>query len=739
MPKEIKWPEAVAPILSNSVRGISTLFPPKILIEGFCTANLAIMKNASRAVETQSSDECKLRHPFLANCKTSAQCQKICINLDLLDAMPQLQNKTTLVASLEFWFCILDISFLSASELCVSGDNNGGGGEQMRIISGLYRFYWPDDPACAMLTRDINYEYDKGRDITYDFMKLITKFCRETYSNAKDVAAKAANKRNTLPKQPLRRGFLDTDIFRYLVTLEASVDSLYQNVLYTELSEASFENMSAENRLPSHIITKYSLQSLNAKGDIQELDQLDERTNMLNAARNRLTILKRHCENSHLAYLMLVRKYVCGFAADERNRLKQIFMLSEEERQIYQTGDLGQHETPTMKAQRLSLANLHQSMRIESHYRFQMMLTTLLNRLFSEYLDFCAISRGIPLEIRVKNILKYDETVSEDFVDYRRAQFTNVRSYSTSWIMPYELQTYSYPWQHFRRTRLDDWGRPSILKTTSDQVNEKSTIIVNNKFKPVTRTSAQYINSGERQKKCHTALESLQEKKYRGECGKHISPSGVSSTTRNLYVVETSDSAATPHFSLQNRHTTDFGQSIILPPLSSVMPSSSSSNNQQELAMMSVSSSSSAAPVSTPVEKGDMSFCVSGGAADGAYMDYLQSPMMPSFGSAQQPAATPSQQHQEDSNKTDSHSFNVSASPFFPALMTSPPLEFIDNIVLCDTPSTTDDFDMLFSKYSTETLTTNNNNTAETSTAVATRSSVRESSGSFTRSQRRYR
>lgn len=311
-------------------------------------------------------------------------------------------------------------------------------------------------------------------------MKLITKYCRETYSNAKDAAAKAANKRNTLPKQPLRRGFLDTDIFRYLITLEASVDSLYQNVLYTELSEASFENMSAENRLPRHIIAKYSLQSINAKCDIQELDQLDERTNMLNAARNRLTILKKQVENSHLAYLMLVRKYVVGFAADERNRLKQIFMLSAEERQIYQTGDLGQRETPTMKAQRLSLANLHQSMRIESHYRFQMMLTTLLNRLFSEYLDFCSISRGIPLEIRVKNILKYDETISEDFVEYRRAQFTNVLSHSTSWLLPYELQTYSYPWQHFRRTRLDDWARP-INFETSDQVmeNVQTSLIIN--------------------------------------------------------------------------------------------------------------------------------------------------------------------------------------------------------------------------------------------------------------------
>jgi hypothetical protein len=215
----------------------------------------------------------------------------------------------------------------------------------------------------------------------------------------------------------------------------------------------------------------------------------------------------------------------------------------------------------------------------------------------------------------------------------------------------------------------------------------------------------------------------------------------IPTTTRNLYVVETSDSAATPHFSLQNiaQQPTDFGQAIIL-------PSSSSSTSNQELAMMS-SSASAAAAGSTLVEKGDMSFCGGGASGGGSYMDYLQSPMMSSFGSTSQPAivATPaiSPRHhrQQDSDKTNSHSFNVSASPFYPALMTSPPLEFIDNIVLCDAPSTTtptttaDDFDALFTKFSTETLTTN----AETSAAVATRSSVRESSGSYTRSLRRYR
>jgi hypothetical protein len=97
------------------------------------------------------------------------------------------------------------------------------------------------------------------------------------------------------------------------------------------------------------------------------------------------------------------------------------------------------------------------------------MLTTLLNRLYSEYLDFCCISRGISLETRIKDILKHEQTMSEDFVDYRRTQFTNVISKSTGWLLPYELQTYAYPWLHYRRTRLDDWGRPMNFETPSDR------------------------------------------------------------------------------------------------------------------------------------------------------------------------------------------------------------------------------------------------------------------------------
>lgn len=369
-----------------------------------------------------------------------------------------MRSQSALLASLEYWFCVLDVCFISASELSSESRKIGN---ELRMMSKIFTSYIPTDPACAILINEesSNYEYVQGRDITHDFLRLIAQYCRESYSNSKNSAVEAAKSRKTSAKDPLKRNFLDTDIFKYLVTMEACVDSLYSNVLYTPISSDNFNKMAARNRPPANIVSKYSLKSPNAgKNTLPEVETLDQRTNMLTAAKNRLIIYKNHAPNTHLAYLMLLRKFISAFAWDERKRLEHIFTLTNEERRIYKTEQLGNHETFEMKTKRLSLANLHASIRMESKRRYETMMRTLLIRLFSDYLDFCCTKNGIVAETRIKDILKHQETVSDDFINYRRMQFGNIIAQSEKWLLPYELYVYTYPWPINRRKQVERYS-----------------------------------------------------------------------------------------------------------------------------------------------------------------------------------------------------------------------------------------------------------------------------------------
>lgn len=417
-------------------------------------------KSLWNGADEKEKNECVLRHPYLPPCTTRV-CNKRVINVDGFLAVPQLQNQSALLASLEFYWVMLDVQFIHSKNLDCSGKDNS-----IRMISAFLKdvtpkpqdFYGRDDDDDENDDNLANSEARFGRDITYDYMNLLTSFCRGSYLYAKELmgrqAATAELKRKSgaisrkkSQKPIVRVAFCDTSIFHYLCAAEAIVDGLKDEILYTNIYADDFSKMHIDNRLPKSVAEKLFVQTFEEARPIPEIEKLDERSNMLMNALARLSIYKNNAENVHLSYLCLVKKYLTTFCKEERQRLEHVFKLLDSEKNIYRTQFITD-EKADKKMMRLSLLNLHRKIRVDARKKYESTIIAMISKFHSLYLEFICEANGISLASRIDDVLKYREKTFDDFVGHRRKQFNmliKALSSDTKWIMPHELTVYSAP------------------------------------------------------------------------------------------------------------------------------------------------------------------------------------------------------------------------------------------------------------------------------------------------------
>ncbi|CAG5096504.1 Oidioi.mRNA.OKI2018_I69.XSR.g14649.t1.cds [Oikopleura dioica] len=201
------------------------------------------------------------------------------IDLNICDRFLPVQQAQAALAASEFYLTVLGIKMMTTVE-----ENS----VKIRMISTTAKsvteeFGALDLPAKGKIDKSFRF----GQDVTEDYLALLKSLCTASYGDQKTSYQFTPSENELIPLS-----IIDTNMFDYLFTVEAIVDSVYDKV---ELSIVEDDNW-----IPASF---HSYPYDNGNVDYTQIPNAANWQNLIERCSYRLSLIRDDTENCHLIYL----------------------------------------------------------------------------------------------------------------------------------------------------------------------------------------------------------------------------------------------------------------------------------------------------------------------------------------------------------------------------------------------------------------------------------------------------
>ncbi|CBY19671.1 unnamed protein product [Oikopleura dioica] len=342
----------------------------------------------------------------------------------VLGSLPQDLQFEVKFAYMEYYFCICDCKFVPKS---IWNEQIRMDSDEFRIVSFLNRSIAPRNN--SDLTTDATGEdpsqdivYNLGCDITSEIISMIKTLCESSYTQTKSQTGFDAKK-----DEVSWVSFLRSETFKYLVSLQSTVDYSHDDVRYVNTH-------CANNKVAADLQFLVDIADNGDRldnSDDQKMAGADDNFDLLRDTRrlahnlNRLRELARYEHSRHVSFAILatIRKFLTDLVQHERDRLRKILSFTQSESKlVFRALD---SLTQSELEERSTLLSSHRNIRTVSNANHFIMMTKLVQRLASFYVNFTITVPG-KSSYRVNQFLKNSFNRQDDLVKLRKEQYRDL-------------------------------------------------------------------------------------------------------------------------------------------------------------------------------------------------------------------------------------------------------------------------------------------------------------------------
>ncbi|CAG5106475.1 Oidioi.mRNA.OKI2018_I69.chr1.g2860.t1.cds [Oikopleura dioica] len=370
------------------------------------------------------------------------------IDHESIASMISIENKSAILAVLEFFWVMLEIDFQSPPLETVHHWKSEPNLDKtdMRIIANSIRLinpnlpsnFFQDEFSTAQEFEQTNSadSYTNGLDVTREILHLLSNSITFSYISAKMDGKHSAQAYQQIggiaEKCVLEKPIHMSDMYMYLVYLEMTIrecSPFYEFTTFLTDNKETIVKMPAsivadwrsdrphqfrENYVPTDnapnsekrhgLWRTFCSQGPQSTADVKTSrkrslcstysEAVDTET--LNKTLFRLSILKPMTSHPQIAYLMTLKRFFSGFCFLEKKKIEKILKITPYEQEILDTRLLGNMESEEQRERRFSLQNLMVKARKHIYYQHRARIKNLLRRMLENYVNFIATCGSAP-------------------------------------------------------------------------------------------------------------------------------------------------------------------------------------------------------------------------------------------------------------------------------------------------------------------------------------------------------